>query len=811
MMAKNRLSTISLLFSAILTLTLFVGSFLFSPLGLSFNLPFSSAFSQAGAADYEASVTGWAGPVFPGFNNIPEAAFSNPLGENFVGHNIPADNLGVVGLSQNDDNAMLTLFSIQPPIARPGDDVSVAVRVTNTTNHTIVNYAVALRLSTQIISTRSGLETWINEEVEIPTNLVVDEVVPELLPGSAAEFVFRIPADEFHDLRTTRGPRPMAVTLVDDTGSIADQLNTIFIWDPGAGGIGTGTTSRPGTVNAPPAPLRLSFIAPVTGALVTPSQMDFIFNLGTGNGLPDMPLLFADNQRLTNIVDAATQAGTITGNHEALTLVVDPALIALAGRTDGADQPPTWVDKLATAAEQGVRIHPLPPFDPDLAALAHANVSSAEFHIATHANLPTDWHQPTNWHAPIAWPADWLIPDVVTARAAANEFDLFLVPAGMRARWGTTSGVATFPGENHNITMLVNDDRLAATFYGATDSHAIGLRDLTDNLQKFLAELAIIIDQTPESPPHLLVALPRDWNPNLNATHIAFETLNQIDWINVLSVNTLVNSPVPQVDRFDLPHFRVHPGELPPSDVQRLVAARHHLESYISAVTEPDKLISQAEPVLMLPLSVSWREYYLTNRIIAENSDTDLTGQNLTGQNLTPENLTALRSQMVEASLNSSTLTAGSMEITATGLTIISDTGSIPLNIHNNLPSDAVVRVVLTPQDSRLLVENQPLVPIAAGSTQLVYVPVTAIASGDMLVSVEIQAENGAVITQSQDLELRIRAGWETLSTGVIALLLGVLFVTGIVRTVSMRKKRGKAPTRTSATTVGDPLILDRS
>ena len=774
-MGRNKLPTIALIFSAFLTLALFVGSFLFLPLGAPFGRNFSLLFAPAAAADYEAP-----------FTNL------NP-------QNLPNDNVGVTELNHHDDNAMLTLFSIQPPIARPGDDVSVAVRVTNTTHELIANYAVALRLSTQIISTRSGLESWINEEVEIPTNLVVDDVVPELLPGSAAEFVFRIPADEFHDLRTTRGPRPMAITLIDDTGAIADQLNTVFIWDPGAGGLTT-ANHRPGAVNAPPPPLRLSFMAPVTGALITPSQMDLAFSQNGEGGLPDLPLLIADNGRLSNIVDAATQAGRITGNSEALTLVVDPALVALAGHANGNDTPPDWVDRLAAAAEQGARIHPLPPFDPDIAALAHANISNAEFHIATHANLPTYWHQPTSWHAPIAWPVDWLIPDVVTARAAANDFDLFLVPAGMRARWGTTSGVATFAGENHNITMLVNDDRLAASFYGATDAHAIGFRDLTDKLQQFLAELAIIIDQTPESPPHLLVALPRDWDPNLSATQIAFETLNQIDWVNVLSVNTLVNSPVPQVDRFELPHFRVHPGELPPSDVQHLVTARHHLQSYISAVTEPDSLIGQAEPVLMLPLSVSWREYYLTNRLEAENSDSELTTQHLT----------AIRSQLVEASLNSSTLTAGSMEITATGLTIISDTGSIPLNIHNNLPSDAVVRVVLTPQDSRLLVENQPLVPIAAGSTQLVYVPVTAIASGDMLVSVEIQAENGAVITRAQDLELRIRAGWETFSTGVFAALLAVLFVAGIVRTVNTRKKRGKAPTRTSATTVGDPLILDR-
>ena len=752
----GRLSSGCLLLSGLLAVVLFVASFLLNP------------FSLAGAAEPESAHLNLAPSITPVYLPISSVVSS------------PGSDLSA---GQSADQSLVNIFSISPAIARPMIDSVVGVRLNNSLQVDLVDATLRLEISPQVLTTRSALADWVNGEADANTIVIQSELITDFPPGLNRDFFFRIPTVDFPTLATIRGPRPMAVILADANGQTIDQFNSLFIWEPGPT---TPTTSGSNTVSVPEPRLNLSFIAPVTGSLINPSQMQFDYE-GQVNFLTNY-------ERLRNLVIAADFAANSSGNPAALALAVDPALAALASYSDDPLNQ-EWLNTLTQAADGGVRIHSLPPFDPDIAALAHADISSYDFGLITNASLPTTWQIPNNWHTPIAWPTDWLTPDLATANTAANSFELFLVPAGMRARFGTLTGLATIPGPNHNMILLINDDRLANSFIGATDPQQVGNRSLADKLQQFLAELVIIREQYPDDPPHLLVALPRDWNPNLGAVSIAFSTLAGADWLNLTALNVLTNEPIPTEERTSLPNWLVHDGELAPNEVQRLVTARANLESYISAAQDPNVLISQAEPLLMLPLSQAWREYYLTQF----NRDN-------------PEGLDAAtaRANMVDHNLSNSFLTAGSMQITASGLTLISDTGSIPLNIHNSLPSAAVVRVVLTPHDSRLLVEDAPLIAIPAGSTLLVYVPVTAIASGDVLVSVELQSESGAIITTTDDLELRIRAGWETVSTGAMTVLLGAMFTGGIIRTYNRNKKRGKADTREKGSAVSDPEIFDR-
>jgi len=673
-------------------------------------------------------------------------------------------------------NSPIEFLAISPLIAQPGVDVAIVVQITNPEPIPLTNATVQLKIAPQILNTRSNLADWFTTGVTENPVTVYSQTIEELPPGASQEVTLRVLVNDFPTLTTARGVRPMSISLVAEDETVISEYDSVFIWDPGASTLAAAQTH-----------LGLSFIAPVTGALISPSQIDFT---------NDLPVLLADNQRLSNLVEAAEVAGATTGNPGAVTLAVDPALVALASYP-GLETSTDWVTRLETGVAGGLRVHPLPPFDPDLAALAHAEINPETFDTIISSSLPTSWVTPSEWHEPIAWPADWLAPDLATTNLAANSFNLFLSPAGLRARWGTISGLTTLRNEGHNLAVLVNDDRLALSFYGATNAKPLADSSAIAELQHFLAELTIIIEQNLETPPNLLVALPRDWDPDLTATTFAFNTLNQISWISVEPLTTLINQPVPPDDRIPLPTWQVHEGELPPDDVRKLVDARHTLESYISATADPDTLLSQAGPVLMLPLSLAWRDYYTHAYLNTANL----------AEGPSSEEISARRSEMVAQSLNNSVLATGSMQISSAALTLISDTGSIPINIHNSLPSPANVKVVLTPNDSRLLVEEQPMLTIAEGATVLVYVPVTAIASGDVLVSVELQSESGAVIATADDLELRIRAGWETVSTGAVVVVLVGLMSGGIVRTI----KRGKAPTRERATAVGDPEIFDRS
>ena len=741
-----RLSSISLSIAAFLAFSLFALSVLLSPnpaAGVAFENPFALE-----ANPYPASLTTIDLPAY--------ALTDGALLPNF------------------DDDAMLNLFTVLPSIVTPGHDLSLGIRARNTTTEPLHQLTVEVHISPEILTTRSSLADWIEDNYSTTDIYVGTASLPDLSPNTSGETTLRIPLAEFPELTTTRGPRPLSVVLRDHDGSELSHLNSFFIFDPLT------------ETAVPKPPIELSFIAPVTGALAGPTEL---------NEADDSTRLLANSDRLDLLLGTAVLAGHRTGNPATLSLAVDPALVALAAYSDD-DRLQNWANQLTEATNNGLPVYALPPFDPDLAALAHADLTADELYSVLHATLPTDWSAPGNWHSRIAWPADWLIPDLTTIQSAATNFDLFLVPAGLRARFGTTTGIDAFHTSRGNVTLLVNDDRLASSFVGATTIHSMDSRSLTDRLQQFLAELTIIADQYPENPPHLLIALPRNWDPNPTAANIAFSTITDIPWLNISPLNQLMNQPVPTVDRFALPAMTIHEGELAPDEVRQLIDARANLAAYISAAVDSDLLISRVEPRLMLPLSQGWREYY---------------AQAAADSNYDYQDLSTLRTQWVDNTLSGSELITGTMQLTASGLTLISDTGVIPLNVHNGLPSPARVRVVLTSNDTRLLVEEQPLLEIPEGATLLVYVPVTAIASGDVLVSVELQTEDGEVITRADDLQLRIRAGWETVSTGAVAILLGVMLLGGIYRTIKKNKKRGQAPTRERGTAVHDPQIFDRA
>jgi hypothetical protein len=260
---------------------------------------------------------------------------------------------------------------------------------------------------------------------------------------------------------------------------------------------------------------------------------------------------------------------------------------------------------------------------------------------------------------------------------------------------------------------------------------------------------------------------------------LAINALVDSGFAVVLSVNSLLNQPVPTADRLARPNNFAHMSELPVDEVRQLIATLTSLQGPISAVRDPQAIVAATTSDLMLPLSLAFREHYQIN------SDS--------------------RPQAVATAIANAFTASGTMGISGTGLTLISDSGLVPLNVWNHLPSDAVVRVVLTPDDSRLLVEDQPLVQIPQGVTQLVYVPVRAIASGDVMVTAELVSESGLVVASLVGIELRIRAGWETVTSAIIAGALVLLLIIGIVRTI----KRGRSSSRTTAATVSDPKIFD--
>ena len=122
-------------------------------------------------------------------------------------------------------------------------------------------------------------------------------------------------------------------------------------------------------------------------------------------------------------------------------------------------------------------------------------------------------------------------------------------------------------------------------------------------------------------------------------------------------------------------------------------------------------------------------------------------------------------------------------------ITVLSDRTEVPVTLRNDLRSTVRVQLVVTPQRAIVRVDEPVIdVVIPAESSIRVSVPITALASGTVPVSLSLQSIGGDPLSEPFDLRITIRAGWENVITGVLALLIGIVFAVGIYRAVQKRR-----------------------
>jgi hypothetical protein len=116
----------------------------------------------------------------------------------------------------------------------------------------------------------------------------------------------------------------------------------------------------------------------------------------------------------------------------------------------------------------------------------------------------------------------------------------------------------------------------------------------------------------------------------------------------------------------------------------------------------------------------------------------------------------------------------------------------VPITVTNKLDVPVTVKVSMTSRSPILRTQEQATATIESGADVTVKVPVKAISSGDVSVSVAVRSEDGATIAVAETLKVRVRAAWGNLATGVFTAGLVVLLIAGVVRTA----RRGRKDTR---------------
>ncbi|MEL7977939.1 DUF6049 family protein [Isoptericola sp. F-RaC21] len=668
-----------------------------------------------------------------------------------------------------DGEATVELVSSTPTLATPGSTVTLEARVTNGTDRPLDGAALDLGVSWRPLTSREDLSAWAEDDGTSTAGRSQEhEPVDRLAPGDSAQVTIRLDVDALGlSAENPWGPREMSVALTRG-GSTLDVVHTFLLFAPEGDA---------------PDPVSVSVAAPVTGPAVDPLDPDgYDLELATAT---------AADGRLSRLLDAAA----VTGSSPGMSLAVDPALVTAAAGTDD-DDSRAWATRLTgapaagddgdatgtdtasststsgtTATGEPADVAVLPGYDPDLAAVAHAEPSRADVAAATggEAALGSAWQRPEGWDLTVAWPEGR--PDAATLAAGREaSVDQVVVADGLAPSDGAAASARTaVDTPSGKVPALVADAGLSSDFAALTDDD--DAPSAAEASTRVLADAALIALQQQESGQqdlHVLATLPRGWSPDPSLVGTVLGALHDASWADVVPLSETVAAPASRVPRDDPARGERagrSKGELARSSVRRLLDSHRDLAAFSTVASDPVELSGDADQALVAPLSVAAR------------TEPDA------------------RDRAVDLAVErSDTLQQGISVADRSNVTLVSDTGKLPVTVSNELPVDATVTVVLRPDASRLVVESRPTVVVPAGTSSNVHVPVRAIGSGDVGLQVEVLAPSGTVVAGPTSFSLRVRAGWETAGTAVVAALVALLFLGGIWRTV----RRGRSSARTT-------------
>ncbi|WP_149203421.1 DUF6049 family protein [Actinotalea subterranea] len=697
----------------------------------------------------------------------------------------------------------VTLDSMSPAILQPGQDLTVTVTLRNTGAVALAAPRVLLDLDRDPFVSRSSLTAWrtADASAELGTALVHVDLPAPLAPGASATATAVLPASA-HGLRARAawGPRGVALEVVDvadPTRARQGLLRTFLLWFPEQEVTAT----------------RVSVLAPVVGPAVDPYSEA---------PLEELAAQTRPGGRLADVLAA-------TREHPEVSWALDPELLeSVTTADDDATATPsstavaTWVDGVLEAATDR-EIALLPYADADVSALAHAQAGSIlatavdrSTRVAAAAGLPGAST------LSLALPADGRA-DLATA-AFVNRGSARAVVVGPgdlpspAVLTYTPTGRATVAAAAGDVTVLVPDERLstalttglvdgAGTDDGAgtadaaadaeppaADSAAAGSAG-TDDLrpaessapavdpavatpayaaQDLLAELAVITRERPSTARHLLLTVPRDWEPDVAVVDAQLDALEQAPWVHVEPVAALVGSDDPGVDRGTLPARETDDAEIAPSQLAGLGGAIDGRTALVGMVEDPATLLGDVERELLAPLSVAWRA--------------DPVGRGAV---------------VARAAATTATLQDAVSVQPSSDFNLVSRTGEVPVRVTNALDLPVTVAVSLRPNDRRLVADEPVLVTIPAASETIVRVPVHAVQSADVAITVEVRTQAGDLVDDDATFTVRVRAEWESIGTAIIGSLLAVGVLVGVFRTI----RRGRTARRAAPVAAGPDAL----
>ena len=702
----------------------------------------------------------------------------------------------------------LRVDALAPEVLTKGQDLTVSGTITNGTQETLDGVALSVQVQdhTEIITT--DLESWLADErgSSLTTSLTQDLHTP-VPPGATGTFSVTVPAADL-PLSSTRewGPRGVQVSLAQGATTVAKD-RSLLIWSSDATpSRATGvTTVIP--VTASPSEL----IALSTVALSPPASTEFSTRpADSATVLPAQDPAPAPSG-VTTTVERLRQRvlGLLALAGDGVVLAVDPALLKALGvpatpppgsgqatasptpaETPSAEPSPTTsasttpspsstatstaspgakyafpaTDPLTAALTKAVsagEVIALPWNDADVPALAHLGetdlISSALERsaspqtVAAGAATDTAWVEDLDSQTLSALPASTTTL-IAPASAAPVAEDLTYTPSG-----------TTLIDDR---VVLLSDPSLSQALAStlSTGSSRSPLCEL-DSRQLLRGLSAIITRQAPALNRNLVVTLGRGAATNPQALGRRLEALMGNSWSEPRTLSRIVSDTRASqnlVERQDLAQQSVSQTELSTSELEQARDVEHTLGSIVGVLASPTTQLEGVTQVVSTVTSTAWRD--------------DPSGRQ---RALTADHQVGTRITQSLGAAPSSTIN------------LIAQSADVPVRITSSLNQAATVQVRIFSSSTRL----QPLKPVTitvpARGGAVASLPVSAVGSGDVNLTIHILAPDGTVVGTPAILHMRVRANWESRGVRVGASALVILLVVGVVRTIRSGRRQG--------------------
>ena len=725
-----------------------------------------------------------------------------------------------VASEKTTNQVTVSIDALAPELLHTDQDLILTGTITNGTAQTITGADLVTRVQRSTEATSRGLSKWLTGTDE--SGLSDPFTVPlghDLQPGGVSQFSITIPAGELPLTSADQwGPRGVSVALATQDVSLA-QDRSILVWDSGTSVAPvrmtvflpvTASAQEMAVLSAPHTQERtealsrihnrvLGLVSMAGDGVVVAVDPALIEALGVTTDSLEQAARNSNSQPSTpdaspqapQSADSSASSAPTTPSTPAPSASATPSPQAggnaTASPSGKAPQASNEVIQLSAALARAIHtdsLVALPWGDSDTAALAHLQQTSLIETAArrTQESAIVKVGAPTS----VSWLAS-SVADATTVNALAQpdstiiaspeslspSDDLTYTPSGLGA---SGDHAVLIPEQSLSGALTGEDAKPTASDQGTPTTQSAQASAL-DTRQLLRSDSAILARQAPALERDIVVAMPRRAASAVQSSVVRerVAALRSVPWTQSQSFSALqehaqqevsaVAEGTSRIDRSEMPDTVIDTNELSADTLAAAGRTATTLQSISSVLSEPAALLGDYTNLEAVVSSASWR------------SD--------------PKTRSA---QIPNAEAAGADVTSSLAAVPSSTINVISSEAQLPVRITSSLNQDVTVQVYLVSNNKRLQVPRTTTVRVPAHQQAKVTVPIQAVGSGDVALTVQVLAADGTTVGTPTTVNMRVRADWEGRGTGIIVGVLVSIVVIGTVRTVRRGRRTAVAP-----------------